>query len=74
MTAALFWGYTALCSVLHFVVQTGRATMATEKNEREPDDREWVEPIPDTFDNIVRAVVGAPRSPEPIRESEPPRR
>ena len=48
--------------------------MATEKNEREPDDREWVEPIPDTFDNIVRAVVGAPRSPEPIRESEPPRR
>ena len=48
--------------------------MAAEKNERKPDSKDWVEPIPDTFDNIVRAIVGAPRSPEPIREPEPTRR
>ena len=48
--------------------------MASVKEERKPDDREWIEPIPDTFDNIVRAIVGAPRSPEPIREPEPSRR
>ena len=48
--------------------------MSSDKNERKPDDREWVEPIPDTFDNIVRAIVGARREPVPISKPAPTRR
>lgn len=36
-----------------------------------PDVPEWIEPIPDTFDNIVRATVGVRPSPNPIRPASP---
>ena len=42
--------------------------MAQENgNGRPPSEDRWVEPIPDTFDNVVRATVGVAPSPQPIR-------